>query len=246
MPSSVNHGLRDLKLRSYKVTLSTKYDIADRTVEKFVNWVRNNAEMHYTVIERGKSGVRHLHSLVCFTVGKARRNLADYFWRHHVKPFNEGCEQHAAVDVSINSDDRWISEYLLKEADVEVKSNDYDRAREAEFYPTVEQQEILQVFVGSRTAVDSFYAEHAGFFTLWFRDNVARHQDVAAATTAHCLQYFYHRMHVSKDMRVMSDPRRVRQQAQALARYVTSDSRLNFEDRKYCAAEHGPVMDFNG
>lgn len=250
-PKRGKNPRRDIKLRSWKVTLSTKGDIPPSVVDRYYQYVFKNANvlMHYTVIERGETGRKHLHGLICLDKGQDQDYLQNYLWRHIVKPFVDDTHiGKIAARVDINSDDRWINEYLKKEAGVEIITSEYDIAKESEFYPTADEQARLQVLVGASNALDSYYAEHAGWFAEWLRTHPGyRYADAAAvATTALCIEYFKYRMFNLRDMKVIRD-RRIRCQiASALALYITRSSDLDFEERKWCAAEHGPTFDFRG
>lgn len=248
-PKRGKNPRRQIKLRSWKVTISTKGDIPKEVVDKYYQWVFKNAAMHYTVIERGQTGRKHLHGLVCFEKGLDQDYLQNYIWRHHVQRFVDDTHKgKIAVRVDINSDNRWITEYLKKEAGVEVISKEYDIAKESEYYPTADDQVRLQVLVGASNALDSYYAEHAGWFADWLRTQSGYgYADAeSAATSALCLQYLKHRMFNLRDMTVIRD-RRIRCQiASALASYITKSSDLDFEERKWCASEHGPTFDFRG
>lgn len=242
---------RYIKLRSWKVTISTKGDIPEEVVQKYYEYVFSNPniEMHYTVVERGETGRKHLHGLVCLKDGKPSAYLQNYIWRHFVQPYVD--DSHIgkiAVRLDVNADDRWISEYLKKEQAVEIISNEYDVGRESEFYPTDGEQQTLKAFVDAASAVDPYYAEHAAFYEQFVmalpghKYSIFRH----VSTSALAERYFNNRMYVLKDMKVIRDPRVVHQMARALHRYATGDDLLDFEDRKYHASLDGPVMDFRG
>lgn len=250
MPRTSNqHNPRFIKLKSWKVTISTKGDIPQDVVESFYRYVFRNAhiEMHYTVIERGETGRKHLHSLLCFSVGYDQAYLQNYFWRHCVKPFVD--ETHIgkiAVRVDINSNDTWINEYLRKEDGVEIITNEYDADRESEFYPTEREQQTLQTFVNASDAADPFYAEHSGLYAIWLRDRVRYGDLETVSTTSLAQSYFYNRMYVQKNMRIIRDKRALWAMSECLHRYLAMDDTLNFEDRKFHAGLQGPTFDFQG
>lgn len=234
----------DFPLRGYKLTVSTKFDVSDETVGRIVKYVKKNAEMAYVVIERGDSGVRHLHALLCLKKEICKRNLEDYVWRHFVSSCNEGCQQKWAVRADVLYDSGWRDWYLSKEEGREVIYEDFDDGKIEQFYPSSEIQARLQAIRDVNNASDSYIAGHADRFKEWNkREGPGPSRDV---TRARCLEYFYWRMYGEKDMKVVMDPRRVRQMAGSLYRYVTSDLSLDFEDRKWVASHDGPVFDFRG
>lgn len=233
---------RDLKLKGFKLTVSTKYDISELTVEKIASYVKKNCDMGMVVLENGESGVLHLHALLNFADGRVKRNLSDHFWKFFVKPFNEECIQKWAVRFDVLYDEYWRMEYLKKEATRRLVLDNYDDGRAAEYYAPFEVQAYLQSVSVASDACDPFYAMHAVEFNEWIKRDTPGPPRVVTLTT--CLEYLHHRMFVAKNMKIISQHRRAYEIADRLYRYVTSNVTLDFEDRKWVASREGPVLDF--
>lgn len=237
----------DIPLRAFKLTYSVPGDISEQSVGLIKRWAEKNADMHHLVIERGESGKKHLHGLVCLPKAIIKRNVQDDHWKRFIKPFHPDAKQRCAVHVDVLYNSVWRDEYLKKEADHVVVSTDYDDERSSEYYPDQATQDRLQAIAAASGASDTFYASHAVSFQAWFDGEYHSEPGPRVAITiAHGIEYFYYRMHVAKDMQVMIDERRIRQMGHALYRYVTSSKELSFEDRKYVASCDGPAMDFRG
>lgn len=242
----------DLKFTGWKLTISTKFDIHDETVERVKKWAHKTCHMYWIVLERGESGVKHLHALMCRKEEAMKYSLHDHVWKHYVRPFNEECVGVKAVKFDILYNAEWSTWYLSKEEDHELVDKNYDVALESDYYATQEQQAILIRERDINASCDPFYARHKERFLEWNRrDTNGPGVDVGGynsypVTTQRCIEYFYWRMFVDKSMKVISDARRVRWLGRALERYVTADNVADFEDRKFCASLNGPVFDFSG
>lgn len=234
----------DLRFKGWKLTVSTKFDVSDDTVSRIVKFCENTCNMYWVVLERGESGVKHLHALMCRKEEVSKYNLHDNIWKRYVKPYNEECIGSKAVRCDILYNNEWSSWYLSKEPDHELCAKVYDVEFESEYFATEEQQTVLVRERDINASADPFYARHQECFLEWNeRDTPGPANPV---TTQRCIEYFYWRMFVDKSMKVMSDARRVRWLGRALERYITGDNVADFEDKKFCASLHGPVFDFSG
>lgn len=236
----------DVKLKCFKVTISTKYDVSDETVAKFSKWCQKNTTMHHMVIEKGDTNVKHIHALLCIEKGYVKRHLQDYVWKHFVRDFNEGCIARYAVRVDVNYDDKWYNDYLRKESDVEIVSTNYDASHEGKFYPSAEEQEYFQACASVNSACDPWYADHELKFKEWWLERRDGNRFKPPPHGADVHEYLLDCMYVQRTMKPIADERRRRQLAASLARYVTKDAKNNYEDRKYFASLEGPVVDFHG
>lgn len=238
---------KDIKLNAFKLTISTKYDISQTTVDLFAKWAQKRATMHHVVLETGSSGVKHLHALLCFQDGYIKRNLEDYVWRQFVQNHNEESTKIVSTRADVLYDDRWIMEYLSKEEDAVVVSSDYDAAREGEFYPDQATQEHLQTVALVNSSCDTVFADHEQRYWIFHRSVLHPGPGTGGlCTPTTCFQYYLWRMNCERTMRVCTDERRNRQNGLGLYRYITKDYNPGFEDRKYYASYEGPVMDFRG
>lgn len=205
--------------------------------------------MSYFVVELGESGKPHLHGLICTEKGFDKTDLQGRIWRDYVRDFvDKDNIPGVACRLDVNYDDRWINEYLSKEAGVRVVQNLYNAEREHEFYPTPEQTLVLQIYRDASEAADSFYSEHSAFYKIWLGEQPGnRYAVVEHVSTAKLAgKYFEWRMYVKKNMSVIIDTRRLHQMARALDKYTREDCEPDFEDRKYYASLRGPVLDFSG
>jgi len=237
---------QEVPLKGFKITLSFKDDATITDDRMIVGYLKKNSAMYHVVAEHGSNAKRHLHCLFCTDKPRTKRGLQDTLWKKF-KPNHEDCIQKFAVRVDVLYDDRWIKEYLSKEATAKVVSSNYDPTKESEYYATPEQQATLQGLVGNTAAVDTFYSELYTKFQEWYK--VKYGIDVYSPTEVtrlKCLQFLLDRMFVEKNMRVIRDPRIQNQIAVALYRFVTGDSNPDYEQRKYMASLDGPVMNFEG
>jgi len=229
---------RDLQLRGFKLTVSTKSPVTETDDKILVKYFEKNFDMYHVVAEHGSSGKRHLHALLCSEEPRVKRNLADAVWKK-IKDRHGDSKQGIAVRVDVLYDNRWITEYLNKEATVEQIGSNYDPDRESDFYPSDELQDALQAIAASSDASDPYYSDLASKFSTYWG------QRPGAPLRGDCIKFLQHRMFVMKDMRVIRDPRVINQIGVALWRYITADDSLDFEQRKYCASLEGPVMNFD-
>lgn len=227
-----------IKLRGFKLTVSVKGDLSPVTIEKITKWARKSTDMHHVVVEKGDNLRDHLHALLCFEQGRLKTSLQDDIYKRFVKPYNEGTIQKFAVRVDVLYDSTWYEEYLRKEEEHRVESTSYDVLKEPCYYPTKEEQALLQDIASKPRVVDEFYAKLATDYLDYvkLRPNPTRKD---------ALEYLYDRMYVTQSMRVVADVRRVRQMSTAIYRFAHKDKTLDFEDRKFLASEYAPTHDFN-
>jgi hypothetical protein len=236
-------GKKDIPLRGFKVTISTKFDVSDVTIKKFVNWVKKGTVMHHIVSEHGSSGTKHLHALLCYERPRVKADIQEYVWKHHVRDHNEGANVGKyAVRVDVLYDDKWHSEYLSKEVTHEVISSEYDATAESEYYPAPGVKEELEG-IAAHYARSDFWGDLATKFKEWYAE---RHHNIIpnmyAITSVH--EFYFSLMFVERTVAIVSDDRRRRQNVYCLWLLVNQITAPSYEDRKYYHSHHGNVVDF--
>lgn len=239
-PSS---GKTDIPLKGFKITISTKFDVSEQTIKMFTKWAKK-ATMYHIVAEHGATGTKHLHALLCYDEPKIKRNLQDYIWRHHVKGHNEGANiQKYAVRVDVLYDNRWHAEYLSKEADHEVITSEYDAEKESEYYPESGVKESLEE-LKTHFARSDFWGDLAKKFETWYLE---QHHFIRPTTfnIEHIHKFYATMMFVDREIAIIADDRRIRQNVYCLWKLVNKITDPGYEDRKYYATHDGPVCDFS-
>lgn len=239
----INDKSKDIPLKGFKITISTKFDVSDETIQVFTKWAKK-ATMHHIVLEHGSSGTKHLHALVCYENSKIKRNIQDFVWRHHVKNFNEGNNiQKYAVRVDVLYDSHWIEEYLKKEANYVVHSTNYDAQRESDYYPEPGVKEALES-LQTAFARSDYWGDLATKFEEHY---LPKHHNIRPAQypieAIH--EFYFGLMFAERSIPVISDDRRRRQNVYCLWLLVNKITSPSYEDRKYYASHDGPVCDFS-
>lgn len=234
----------DIPLKGFKVTISTKLDVSDQTINLLTKWCKKEA-MHHIVVEYGKSGVKHVHALVCCEFPKIKRNIADHIWKKYVRDCNEGGNvQKHAVRVDVLYDNKWYLEYLRKEDHHEVISTNYDPERESNYYPEGGVKEQLEEIQASYTR-NNFWTDLANEFKEWY---LGKHHNVRPDHygVEHVHEFYHTKMLVDRTLPDVADDRRRRQNVKYLWMLINQITLPGFEDRKYYASHNGPTMDFSG
>lgn len=227
----------DHKLRSFKLTVSPKYDIPDEVVISITKYLQSNTAMCHIVLENGESGKLHLHALMCYQNGVVKRNIADTIWKRFVKPECPESIQRIAVRVDVNYDNRWIKEYLCKESTCQQVFTNYDPTRESEFYPPEEIQVELQNIAIVNASCDPVYTEHEQRFNEWLKTKVINRPGCLPyhpkPTPELCCEYFKYRMYVQRDMKVIEDERRLFRKSYCLYEFSTKNTTVCATGKKF-------------
>ena len=112
------------KLKPYALTVSPKHDIIDPVVSDVARVIADISDQHAVVCET--SGKRHLHAFILLKQPKTTSNAGKWFKKHIGRILQEHDQEHApsAIFVKPCYNDDWVTQYLTKDADVEVISQD--------------------------------------------------------------------------------------------------------------------------
>lgn len=140
--------LPDILLHTFKLTVSPKSDIKEECYKQICKTIETTCEYYYGVTERGESGKLHLH--VCFVhkLPSKKKVLRNNIAQRSVKPFHnfelDETVLSVAVRVDVMYDHKWYEEYLRKEEHCTVLIDKYDRDAVSAYFPTAQQQKLLQ------------------------------------------------------------------------------------------------------
>jgi len=230
----------DRLCQAFNLTLSPKEDISDECILRVKNWLKKTTQYCYTVCEHGGSGKRHLHSAMFFSENKNKKNMCDTIWKI-VRQFHGNSVQRYAVHIQVSPGRKWIDDYLHKEDGVEVILSTLppDLTLLDSYFPDEEVQAALIQSAKKEDKVwDTFYHYHEIKYKEWLteRSFFSSHQTA--------MEYFHHRMFVTKDMRVNADSRKVMQQSLALHRYSTGEYKCTAKELRSITEEQS-THDFN-
>lgn len=221
-PAVRQPGKNILDTKTFLITISVKGDVSEIAQKKFLKWVEKVSSYAYVVAERGKSGQRHIHSVLCFDEPRNKQTLQEDVWKRYIKPFHGDSIGKFAVVVTVCYNHDWYDEYLNKEQGVEVLYDQYDRDRVSGLFPPAEVQQLLVESKGKRVS-DTYMHEHC---LLWSETDLP-------VSVSGALRYLRERMFKEKNMMVIQDERRVRQLALSLYRYRSSDCSQSMEDDEW-------------
>lgn len=130
--------------RAHLLTVSTKGDLSDESIEKIVKWATKSTVHAYIVTEHGQNGKLHLHGALVFKEHTDAKATRQNVWARFVKPHHPDSIGAVAVRVQVMPGHKWYDEYLRKEAQVKVLLDTYDREAVTEYLPSSETQDVLQ------------------------------------------------------------------------------------------------------
>ena len=223
--------------RAFNVTISVREDISDECVAAVYKWIKKNAQFYYCVCESDTSK-RHLHAMLLFAEIRNKKKMRENLWDRLVKPFHPTSVGRVALNIHVCPGRKWIDEYLIKEAGVEVigchlPNESLGDPSILTFFPTEAEQEKLMA--AKDVVIDLFYNKHEIAYKEYLKDR----SFVSSSATAH--EYFLHRMFVGKDMRVIADSRRVHQLSVALHRYASDCCKLTALELQTHNRENGDL-----
>lgn len=195
-----------MKLHTFRVTISVPTDVSDSTVQAVKTYVAKKCHYAYIVCERGTTGKRHLHALVCLKSPMEGNDLIGNFWKHYVQPFHSDAIRKHAMNIHVQYDHTWYDEYLNKEQQKEVIWDDYDRDEVAKFFPTDEEQErLMQAVVTGRSdnGVGDPYIDRLVNQWTEYDPSGSDYEDAG--------RYINYRMYVARDITCIRDVRRLSQ-----------------------------------
>lgn len=133
-------------LKAFLVTCSFKTDINDASIKWVCKYLANNSNFNYTVVEHGESGVAHLHSIFYTEVAKNGSDIKNQFWKALDSKQNDNSIRKYAIKVNVCHDQTWHDEYLKKEADCTIITDEWptDESVLTEYYPDAATQKALQ------------------------------------------------------------------------------------------------------
>ena len=142
-------------LQAFKFTFSFKTDLPTEVIDYVKNWLKNNADYHYSVTEHGNSGVLHMHNLVYTKKRKCHGDIKLVFWRA-LKKYAEldGSEQFCCIQINAAFNAEWRDKYLQKEVDHTVITDVWPadgNTGVTKYYPDAATQKALEAIGKAKT-----------------------------------------------------------------------------------------------
>jgi len=224
-------------LSAYKLTVSTRQSLSDEDLKVLESYIKGKCVYSYGVAEFGASDKRHAHYLLICKEPCFKRNLADRVWRIIRQRHEDSCQKYA-VRADVLYDHCWYDTYLSKEENRQELFDEYDRTAAEAYFPTPEQQANLKAIAGASDAHDPYYAD----LELHFREYWKSIHRTGNPSKFDIAQFLNHSMYVAKDMRVISDMRRVDQITRSLYKYVNSDAKIDYEQMRMLKMQDGVIL----
>jgi hypothetical protein len=201
--------------RCFILTVSPREDISENCVNCINHYIQNNCKFFHVVCEPTAT-TRHLQAMLVFETNQDPSKLRENVWVLCVKPFHPTSIGRNAVIIRVSPARQWIDEYLSDDHSVYVIASHLPCSDEQDppledFLPTPDVQELLTST--KEKTVDVFYASHEAAYKSYLSEKSLPSSFVNAQT------YLLYRMNVARDMRVISDSKRVREISLALHRY---------------------------
>lgn len=224
----------DALCRAFNLTISVKEDISDDCVKAVFKHIKKTAAWYYVVCEQ-ETSKRHLHAMILYKENKDKKKLRENIWERQVKPFHPTSIGRIAVHVQTCVGRKWVDTYLCKEQNVEVigqhlPEEGRDEEKLEDYFPTADVQEILMS--AKDKVVDGYYVA----LEIDYKKYLDEVKLSSSTVVAH--EYLRYRMFVRRDMRVVSDYRRVFQNAVALHEYSSGTHELSEELRNMHTRYH--------
>lgn len=219
----------EIKVKTFKLTVSVKGDISDHCVKSVCKSLRKFKQI-YVVLEQGSSGThRHLHALLHSHEPRHKRNIQTVIAKI-VKAIHKDSNGRA-VKVNTCYDTEWYDQYLRKEEGVEhVDTDNFNVELFRADLPDQETQDALQAAQGHRDNRNVLVAHEERWIQYSPDDR----------TYKSAISYLKWRQNVKRDMQPIIDTRRFRQLAYALTNFrnhvITCD---NGDERHYMMESQG-------
>lgn len=178
----------NVEIRSFLLTISTKTDIEELCWRTITDYVVKSCDFYHVVLERGDSGKLHLHAIMLYDKPQQYRTLRNNMWTRRVQPFHkdDGSIGKFAVKLQAAPGSDWYDEYLRKEEGVQVLATKWDGDHVADYFPTAEQQQVLQD-LARKGSPDGWIATHLDDFKSSIEDGVY----TWAKSYAYCLRWYF-------------------------------------------------------
>ena len=133
-------------LKAFLITVSFRTDINDECIKWIKKYLGNNAKYHYTVVEHGESGVAHLHTIFYTDEAKNGADIKNQWWKALDPKQNDDSKRKYAIKVNVCHDQTWYDEYLKKENDCTIITDEWPRDETVltSYYPDEATQKALQ------------------------------------------------------------------------------------------------------
>lgn len=198
------------KFHTWLITLSTVEDIDMDVARDIVAYLKKKCKYGYCITETATK--RHLHAAVCFKIEIAKKHFEETIWskveKHHPTSIKR-----IALKSTVQYDFKWVTEYLLKDSTRTVLWEKVDEEDWMKFFPTPEQQEILQTAKAAGlpvTAIKDMRMTHLETGWIAYSDDVSY---------LGAVKYLMYAMNVERSIHVITDIRRLNQTAWALYTY---------------------------
>lgn len=195
-----------MKIHTFRVTISVPTDISDATVAHVKTYCIKKCHYAYIVCERGSSGKRHLHALICLKTPQEGNDLLGNWWKNYVQPHHTDAIRKHAMNVHVQYDHVWYDEYLNKEKQKELIYEQYVKDDVAKFFPTEEEQESLMQAVATGRSVDGVGDPYIDRMVKEWTE-----YDPSGSSYEDAGRYINYRMYVARDITCIRDVRRLSQ-----------------------------------
>lgn len=208
MPPAGQANSGQIKVHTFKITVSVKGNISDQCVRSVCKALRKFRQI-YVVCEQGAAGThRHLHALVQSETPREKRNIQTVIAKvvKACHPDSNG----KAVKVNTCYDTEWYDEYLRKEDGVEnIDTDNFDIDLFRDALPDQATQDALQAAEG-QCVNRNILVTHEERWIQYAPDDRSFNS---------AIRYLKWRQNVQRDMQPIIDTRRFRQLAYALTNF---------------------------
>lgn len=199
--------------KSYGLTVRPRDGATGAHDTILVSFLRKYGEYWYCVSEK-VDDERHLHAGVFLKKATTRSNVT-IMLKRAFKDLEDDEKRVLARGVRIMYDMNFIEEYMNKDEDIEIISDNMAEPAYLEgYWPPAKDQDRAK----AQSATDKYYAK---LECLWYEHQSpgveVRYENVCA--------FLSRMMNKERLIRVISDDKKLKSTAQALARYIRKDDR---------------------
>lgn len=201
--------VKDVRFRTFALTLRPRNGVTDSQVETLTEWIRKRSEYYHVVTEK-QGSARHVHAGIYLKKGVSRSNLVVIYQRL-LKSFGLDYDERAVaikgVHIMYNND--FVSSYLNKgDNTVVIATSLPEVGRLESWYPPKPAPKATSVERHSR-----YYYE---LEALWYKYTAPEFE----VNTRNARDFLFSMMYAERTIAVIKDDRQIIQVARHLCRWL--------------------------